>query len=124
MSTQIITIGPDGSLVGLDHKRKGLDLRQFGKADIQRATLIQWDGVTNQNWFIRWVVDGEAVDLPWSQCEEFGSVGLDCRDFGGCFVPIGGSHYPTAFFKDYEDAVAAEVAVIQARQLAGEPITH
>ena len=118
---QVITISTDGSIVGLDHKRKGLDLRQFGKAKTERATLIEWDEA-KQAWFILWVADGQAVGLPWSDAEEFQRYGVDFTAHNGYPLSDEAEENPTIFFNDYEDAVTAEVAVIQAMQLRGDSI--
>lgn len=49
---QLISILPDGSMVGLQMKPgKGVDLRQFGKADIERSSLIEWDA-EEQGWYV------------------------------------------------------------------------
>lgn len=120
---QVITIGPDGSIHGLCHKRgQGLDLRKLGKADIERITLIEWDA-ERQAWYIRWTTPERDADeqLEWD-CETFRRSGVTPQDHGGFVhpgaVPDGHAEW-TVFFIDYEDAVAAEVAVYQQLQIAG-----
>lgn len=108
---QVITIGPDGSIHGLCHKRgQGLDLRKLGKADIERITLIEWDA-DRQAWFIRWASGSMAEWHP----QDFRSAGVSFAEFNGS---EGGADAPV-LFDEYEDAVAAEVAVYQQLQIAG-----
>jgi hypothetical protein len=112
---QIITIDPLGDMRGMDHKRKGLDLRQFGKAKTQRATLIEFDEGF-QMWRISWSEDVSFPVQTWTS-ETF----MDCEVQWGAFNGISMVEpYDIIFFTDYEDAVAAEVAVIQAMQLKGD----
>jgi hypothetical protein len=112
--TQVITITPSGELQGLDHKRKGLDLRAFGKAKTRRATLIEWEDAL-QMWFITWATDKEMPSKVWDSAL-FMSCGVRWGDYHGVSML---DPHDVIFFDDYEDAVDAEVAVIQAMQLAG-----
>lgn len=113
---QVITIHPDGSIFGLQHKRgQGLDLRQFGEAEIKRETLIEWCQPI-QKWYIRWADSAGGV---WSE-DTFSNSDVDPEDFGGSLRReslLGDDS--TLYFADYEDAVAAEIAVIQSLQLSG-----
>lgn len=114
---QVITIDPEGNMMGLDHKRKGLDLRQFGKAKTHRATLIKFDE-DFQMWRISWSEDVEFPAQLWTS-ETF----MSCEVRWGAFNGISMLEpYDVIFFQDYEDAVAAEVAVIQAMQLKGDTL--
>jgi hypothetical protein len=110
---QVITIGPLGEIFGMDHKKKGLRLQQFGKAQVQRVTLIEWSE-TQQRWFIQWAGSREL----WKS-HTFESSGVDPAKFNGvrCEQQVAEGVEPLILFVDYEDAVAAEVAVIQALQL-------
>lgn len=115
---QVITILPDGRMQGLDHKRKGLDLRQFGKAKTERVTLIEWEE-TRQRWFIVWT---DRVYFPpqnWTR-QTFADAGVSTDPWPVQFDSLAMDE--TVFFVDYEDAVAAEVAVIQAMQLKGDTV--
>jgi hypothetical protein len=126
MPTQVITIRPDGGIFGLQHKRgQGLDLRKLGHAEIKRATLVEWDG-NKQAWFIRWCSEDALLDgLSWD-FETFQEAEVDYTAFGGNAIPESEDDLFCVFgdvviyFPDYEDAVAAEVAVIQALQVRGE----
>jgi hypothetical protein len=116
---QVITIRPDGSVVGLDHKRKGFNLRKLGKADIRRVTLIEWDE-EEQAWEVMYQKPldsgaGHVQPVRWGQ-EIAKRYGVDVAKLNG--KPC--EHTDMLHFDDYEDAVAFEVAVIQAAQLAGD----
>lgn len=114
---QVITVSLDGKLSGLDHKNKGLDLRQFGKANIQRATLIEWDSY-RQLWFIRWECGEHSSDI-WTD-ELFDTFGVDVESLGGSIYRDELEDSNIVCFTDYDEAVRAEVAVIQAMQLSGQ----
>jgi hypothetical protein len=122
MPTQVITVRPDGSIFGLQHKRgQGIDLRQFGHAEVKRATIIEWDQ-HKQEWFIRWVSEDALLDgLSWDY-DTFKNAQVNYEDFQGQAVAELSDDEGdfVVYFQDYEDAVAAEVAVIQAMQVAGE----
>lgn len=114
---QVISVDPEGNFYGLDHKRKGVDLRQFGTSKIQRVTLIEWNE-DRQAWLINWT---EAVCFPpqvWS-VSLFIDAEVRWESHRGVAVSSG-SGDDIIIFTDYEDAVSAEVAVIQALQLAGD----
>ena len=119
---QIITIQPDGTIVGLEHKKKGLNLRQFGKADIKRLTLIEWCDHF-QMWHIQWTEDHKAAATHPSLCwckSQFAGAGVSWEDHAGLAVEDDGTPDCTIYFEHYEDAVGAEVAVIQAMQESGQ----
>jgi hypothetical protein len=124
MQRQVITVNPDGSIFGLQHKRgQGVDLRKLGHAKVKRETLIEWDEA-RQAWTIRWTTPerDEWGQLEWDH-GTFRRAGVDHRAHGGFVYPstVPDAHAEWAvFFDDYEDAVAAEVAVIQALQVAGK----
>jgi hypothetical protein len=127
MSLQRITIRPDGSAFGLDHKRKGLQLRTLGKAKTTRATLIEWDE-SRQHWTIEWAIDGPI----WKKGQTWGpgsflEAGVDLASVKGAerLPAFPGARFsdPFVYFEDYEDAVTAEIAVIQALQLLWDTFT-
>jgi hypothetical protein len=116
MSKQVITVKPDGSLFSLQHKKgQGVDLRSFGSAKIERATLIEWSE-DNQAWFIQWTKGPDAGD-KWTFLN-FGqpSSNFHHSKFNSVWLPGD----PVIYFHDYEDAVRAEVAVIQNLQRSGQ----
>ncbi len=121
--SQVITIRKDGSIFGLDHKSRGLDLRRFGNASTQRATLIDWDE-DRQRWTIEWF--RRHNDTTWTS-EEFKAVGLTHELFQGeqFETMMDGTGIETpVYFTEYEDAVAAEVAVIQCLQKDGSMVSN
>lgn len=114
---QVISIRPDGSIVGLDHKRKGFNLRKMGKASTKRVTLVEWDE-EEQAWEVfyqRPLAGGHSQPIPWGQ-KIAKECRIDIKSMGGRPCKFTDS----VFFKDYEDGVAFEVAVIQAKQLQGK----
>lgn len=123
-----LTIGPDGRLTGLQTKKgQGCDLRQFGKAEIVRTTLIEWVA-SEQKWHIRFLKKGPFQGLV--------TAGLILM-----YVPHG--FHPDAYYSkplpwwakwmwwkkrplvglwtDYEDAVRTEIALVQAIRLQEGP---
>jgi hypothetical protein len=105
---QLITIAADGSMTALQVKRgKGLDLRQFGHADIVRSSLIEWDAEV-QGWKVRLL-----------HCTvDHGLLTPDLCHKAGVDVPDTAQRYGEGgecalYFDEYEDAVTAEVDVIQ-----------
>jgi len=110
---QRVTIRPDGSIAGLDHKKKGLSLRQFGKATIQRVTLVEWDE-DHQGWYIRWF--GRKGGKVWSH-NTFEVAKVRLYDFEAKLAVTNSGAVP--MFEDYEEAVRAEVAVLQSLQALG-----
>jgi len=118
---QVITVGPNGELFGLDHKNKGVQLRDFGHAETKRATLIEWDSA-EQGWIIRSFTPGtETTDPttgdPWTVTDWENSTPWNCPLPASAEIRDGSD---VLLFADYDEAVAAEVVVIQARQTAAE----
>lgn len=116
---QVISIDPSGAILSLKHKRgEGVDLRSIAhEVSIKRATLIEWDEA-RQAWEIVWC-DGIGPDgyrgAKWTE-DLFRRTGVDYSSLGG-HPPADGSQ--AVAFDDYEDAVRAEVAVIQSLQRQG-----
>lgn len=112
---QVITIGPDGSLRGLVQKGK-LDFRAFGSASIKRITEILWDEA-QQRWCVHFLLGVYAgTRLTEAMAQPFGVVdalkALDGESSGrGAAV---------FYFPEYDNAVQAEVAFINAARLAGQ----
>ncbi len=103
MARQLITVRPDGSLFGLQHKKgKGVDLTKLGRASVKRVTMIEWDEDVQQ-WYIRWI----DSDDPWTVRFMLDSL-LPDKDKQN---PLAGNW--TAYFEDYDLAVKAEVDVVQ-----------
>ena len=55
MNRQVVTIAPDGAISSL-RRKDGLDLRQFGKVEIQRVSDIKWDS-DHQKWYVK-IIEG------------------------------------------------------------------
>lgn len=113
LGLQVITIKPDGSLCGLDHKKKGLDLRQFGKARIERVTLIEWDE-NEQGWEV-FRTAPNTLSKPWG-AGLARELGVDPEKLLGRVLEC----KERVLFQEYEDAVKFEVALIQAMQVSGK----
>jgi len=105
---QVVTIHPDGSISGLQRKQ-GLDLRKFGKAQIERTSDIVWSE-DEQKWWVKFLrVEGylyistglmyKAFDIPASFCV------LTSEQI--------------EFFDEYEQAVYAEIKVLDYLRLKG-----
>ena len=112
MSRQLVIVDSVGGIRGLDHKRKGLDLKQFGVSLVRRETLIEWEN-SKMGWYIRWYNQKESK--VWG-LEEFKILEEELR------TVLRTSNYVSSqmiLFSDYEDAVNAEIAVIQRLQRSG-----
>lgn len=127
MKEQIISIAPDGTIYGLDFKSKGVSLRDFGKAQIERITSIEWSD-ERQAWFVAWVHDRHEIDnkAVW-RFDLFQIAEVDATSFGGFWHSEANDEDvfasdldPVTYFDSYESANAAEVAVIQSLRLRGK----
>ena len=108
---QVVTIGPNGEISGLDRKKKGLDLRQFGKAEINRVSEIEFNSST-QKWFVH-VIRGRFAGIALARGHYLDHLG---------HIPEGGAVNEDTLiveFDDYDTAVAAEVAFLDAVRLKG-----
>ncbi len=121
MVMQVITIGPTGVMAGLQHKPgKGVDLRQFGKASITRASSIEWDEDAQ-----RWTVlplSGPTKDqsLTVSHVLQYARAMIsDMTDLGGSGPQWTVSPVDVLLFEDYDDAVSVEIAYFNALRLSG-----
>lgn len=111
MNKQVVTISPDGTISGLQRKPgQGVDLRQFGKAAIVRASEIAWDDHL-QKWFVD--VMQEAGKGPMTLAKWL-DAGLTICQGGGI------SAQGLLIFDDYDMAVKAEIAFLDALRLRGE----
>ena len=125
--SQVITISPRGELSGLQRKRgKGLDLRQFGHAEIERVSEIVWCA-DHQRWYVKilslptgWPLGAGTMTLSnllWA--EHVGSdmpAGTDqiCPNESGLLRSV-----ECLYFDDYDDAVAAEVKFLDSMRVQG-----
>lgn len=112
-----------GAPCGLQHKPgKGIDLTQFGKAQVKRCTEVMWSE-EQQLWYCEFrtgrmdgaVITREMVAEAATYCEQ------QALPFGG-IATVNRLPDTTAYFTDYDAAVAVEVLVIQAAALMGNPL--
>jgi len=118
MTQQVITITPGGGMSGLQRKPgQGIDLRRFGRAKISRASLIEWDEA-EQAWFINVTQEvGRGRVSVWDYAQ------TDARMPIADFVPsVRTEKYQPdglLLFDEYEDAVKAEIAYLDALRKQG-----
>ena len=129
MTTQVITITPEGGLSGLQVKRgRGLDLKSMGHAEIDRASEIVWNE-PQQCWHVhvlnevacQWMAEqdqGIYVKGGWTLGYlEWG----EAVTYGYCDEPKGVCDVSARFygFEEYDDAVAAEIKFLNALRTQG-----
>jgi hypothetical protein len=112
MHMQVITIGTDGRISGLQVKPgRGVDIRQFNdRADVKRASEIvaTSDG---QAWFIDVLQEaGRGV----VRAAHLRDVGVPVNGFACTETPSGLLTFP-----DYDEAVRCEIAYLDALRLRG-----
>lgn len=110
--TQLLTVRPDGSLVGLDFKRGGFNPAPLGARSIVRSTDIAFNE-GHQKYFCKFLEgpwNGQALTVDHAV-----EIGADCLNGSETF-----GEDRTLYFTDYEDAVAAEVKFIQAARRKGK----
>lgn len=124
---QVISISPDGVVTGLQRKSgQGLDLRQFGEARIKRISEIVWCE-NEQLWVavghLGWL-EGHALNamlaneagIPVTHPALANATVLNTLLVNGrpfVMVPA---------FRDYDDAVAWEIAVLDGLRSKGIPM--
>ena len=110
---QLITVGTDGSLTSLLTKRgRGLDIKQLGEAEVVRSSEIEWED-SAKGWWIhllncklhQGIVNRDMVEVAGAEAMDM-VAGLECWQMGA-----GGEC--AIHFRDYDEAVTVEVAVIQ-----------
>lgn len=102
VTQQKVFIKKDGTIEGLQVKKgKGIDLRQFGKAKIERASEIVWNEKL-QKWFIKVLVGRfknrvltTGMFSTYTKSNDISSL-VDKE----------------MYFEDYEDAVKKEIAFL------------
>lgn len=129
---QVITIAPGGAMSGLQRKPgQGLDLTKFGKADVRRVSEIVWDG-DQQAWYVcicegdhttrvvEWVrehMPEHAAPAPVLRTTHWRLAGLEGAPQGSHINDIAGRC--PYYFENYDDAVKAEIAFLDALRLRG-----
>lgn len=114
---QVITIGPDGSISGLQRKRgQGVNLQALGHARTERVSEIKWSE-DKQAWFVL-PIQGPFSGKPltkemWAEHLPERSLpeGFDQEDHW--------SPEDVILFADYDDAVKAEIAFLDAARRRG-----
>lgn len=110
MGKQLISISPDGEVSGLQFKRgRGLDLRSLGKAKIERSSLIEWHEEL-QKWYLRILSDNAVVTNGY--LKDQGVSGI-WQDLSPDLIWPESDTCHWLLWDDYEDAVSAEVQLIQ-----------
>ena len=115
---QLISIKPDGSIKGLQFKGKGIDLRRFGKASINRVSEIDWCE-DKQKWriyFLQGMLCHTYVDIS---CLTH-SLKLSRADENLILSKAHLGEHNVLLFDDYDTAVEAEVLLIQAAVKSGK----
>ena len=122
---QVITIGPDGSMSGLQRKPgQGIDLRQFGRAEIKRASLIEWSDA-DQAWWINVLQSAGQGNVTFEKIRAVhGSDHCRATDVLDAAAPSGWCKAKergdrTLLFDEYDDAVKVEIAFLDALRLLG-----
>lgn len=121
---QVVTIGPDGTISGLQHKKgQGFDLRALGKAQIKRASEVLWSE-PYQGWYVE-MRGGAGRYSGWPLSRDLMRLAGDPEvppHTTGLIPANGEPPQPSALtllFEEYEDAVKAEIAVLDALRLKG-----
>lgn len=114
--TQLITITTQGAVEGLDFKKQGLDLKQFGKAKIERTSEIEWQEA-EQKWAIKFLHGTDAGKLAtYRHAYDFAVNVTDGLNILGW---PDGDDDAVILFDEYDAAVAGEVLLIQSARKAG-----
>ncbi len=121
MVMQVITIGPTGAMASLQMKPgKGVDLRQFGKVSITRASSIEWVEA-EQRWTVL-PLSGPTANqtLTVSHVLQYARDMIsDMTDLGGSGPQWTVSPVDVLLFEDYDDAVSVEIGYFNALRLSG-----
>jgi hypothetical protein len=105
----VISIDENGELQSLMHKKgMGIDLREFGDAEIERVSLVEFDN-TEKKFFVRFL-KGPLADRVLTYPLYAAATGTPVKFLNS---------QPVMFFDDYEDGVAAEVRVLDALRKRG-----
>lgn len=111
MTKQVITVKPFGQMAGLQHKQgQGIDLRQFGTAEITRASEVLWDS-TKQKWY---------VEFRGGEDNILNGVKLTGKMFAhaGEICPFA-INSDVMLFDEYDDAVRAEILYLNFARMRG-----
>ena len=104
---QVISISPNGALEALRAKKgQGLDLRQFGQAEVKRVSEILFDDKA-QKFYVSFL-EGQLAGRILTPALYTAATGKPTAALPGKML-----------FDDYEDGVAAEVEVLDALRKSG-----
>lgn len=103
-----ISVEANGAVSGLQSKPgQGFDLRQLGKAEIQRASEVLWDQ-EHQQWFVQIVrgkYAGQIIGHALCELVGFKRYGIGIRYM--CGAPDN-----RLVVEDYDEAVRLEIMVL------------
>lgn len=121
MQQQVITISAAGVMSGLQVKPgRGVNLQTFGRAKTTRASEIVWDEEAQ-----RWRIDALVQPvIDWAGGSTvtpayFHRAGCDAKTFACEFETGKGFFLKPLHFRDYDEAVRAEIAYLDALRLRG-----
>lgn len=112
---QVITLNQLGEMEGLQN-RDGVDLREFGKAEIERASEVQWSN-EDQAWYVEFKNRTAEKLLSHTQTskllknmlhEAANALKIDLNHFG----ELKFQDDSTILFQNYEDGVRGEIAAL------------
>lgn len=113
---QVISISPEGVVSGLQHKKdQGLDLRQFGRAEIVRASEVVWDDRW-QKWRVEFREGAGQYAGTILSPQQLSALGVASQlpAYSVCVI------LNAVLFDEYDDAVKAEIAVLNTLRLQGK----
>lgn len=114
MSKQVITIGPDGTMSSLHHKKNGLNLGDFGNIEVERVSEVKWL-LEAQKWYVYLIKESKVLTLiEWEKNNKKLPIGCEIIEGYEGWVPMktdssSSKKWKPLLFKHYEDAVDAEV---------------
>lgn len=107
---QVITVSPSGAISGLDRKPgDGIDLKSFGRADVVRASAIEWYDGDERGYYVSFVSGPRNGQV----------LGFDEAMSLSPIPPVSKADDGRALWNRYNDCVAAEIAVLDADRLNG-----
>lgn len=113
---QIVTINPDGSIDGLETKT-GLDLKQFGRAEVKRVSLIEWqDDDHGRGWYVLFI-DGPRSGTKLSMRQWLDATKPELLDSPPFMDTVRDDLDAPVLFNTYGFAVDAEIARLNADKI-------
>lgn len=112
---QVITIGPDGSISGLDRKKgEGINLKALGRADVVRASQIEWhEGESARGYKIEFLTGPrQGTTLTVNEFSKYA-----CDELPEVLNPQDGDGI--ALFEDYGECVKVEIKILDSDRIKG-----